>query len=132
MANRREIVHSKPGGFNHQGVMADGVKAGGLIFFSAIRGFDKNFKMSDDPEEQARQAFQNLGDFLEGAGIGWDQVAKVNLYLKDLKHREAFQIVWAEHFPTDPPARMAIQVDDANAVPGGNAYFMMDVIAVAP
>ena len=37
-----------------------------------------------------------------------------------------------EYFPETPPARIAIKVADANAQPGGNAHFALDVIALAP
>jgi hypothetical protein len=35
-------------------------------------------------------------------------------------------------FPKDPPARIAIQVAGANAQPGRNAHFALDVIALDP
>jgi hypothetical protein len=37
-----------------------------------------------------------------------------------------------EYFSKDPPARIAIQVTDANAQPGRNAHFVLDVIAIDP
>jgi len=36
------------------------------------------------------------------------------------------------YFPKDPPARIAIQVAGANAQPGRNAHFALDVIALDP
>jgi 2-iminobutanoate/2-iminopropanoate deaminase len=129
----RETIHSKPGGFSHHGTIPDGVKAGGLLFVSGVRGQDPaSNEMSDDPKEQARQAFSNLQDLLEGAGATMDHVAKVTLFLSDLNTRQAFHEVWQEVFPDSAPARIAIQVADANAVPGRNAHFALDVIAVAP
>jgi hypothetical protein len=53
-------------------------------------------------------------------------------YLQDLRYRLPFHEVWLEYFPKDPPARIAIQVADANAQPGGNAHFALDVIALDP
>ena len=40
--------------------------------------------------------------------------------------------MWMEFFPTNPPARIAIGVADANAAPGGKAHYALDVIALAP
>jgi 2-iminobutanoate/2-iminopropanoate deaminase len=128
----REIVHPKPGGAAHGPGMVPGVRAAGLIFFSAIRGNAPGVPMSDDTAEQAQQAFVNLKLLLEGAGATLDHVAHVTLYLQDVDYRNAFHKVWMEHFPKDPPARIAIQVADANPVPGGKAHFALDVIAVAP
>jgi 2-iminobutanoate/2-iminopropanoate deaminase len=59
-------------------------------------------------------------------------VLQVTLYLHDLKYRLPFHDVWMEFFPKDPPARIAIQVADANAQPGRNAHFALGVIAIDP
>jgi 2-iminobutanoate/2-iminopropanoate deaminase len=60
--------------------MVTGVKAGGFIFFSAIRGRNPvTNKTSDDTHEQARQAFENLKAMCEGAGITLQHVVKVTL-----------------------------------------------------
>jgi 2-iminobutanoate/2-iminopropanoate deaminase len=110
-----------------------GIKAGGLIFFSAIRGNMPGARgFSDDTKEQARQAFENLKSLLAASGGTLEHVVKVTLYLHDLKYRTPFHEVWMEYFPKDPPARIAIRVADANTQPGGNAHFALDVIAVAP
>jgi 2-iminobutanoate/2-iminopropanoate deaminase len=130
---KREVVMAPPGGPSHGKGMVQGIKAGGLIFFSAIRGNDPvaNFE-SNDTEEQARQAFENLKVLLAVAGATLDHVVKVTLYLQDLKYRLLFHDVWMEYFPKDPPARIAIQVADANAQPGRDAHFALDVIAIDP
>lgn len=101
--------------------------------FSAIRGNDPVAgKESDDTREQARQAFENLKNLLTAAGATLQYVVKVTLYLHDLKSPLPFHDVWMECFPKDPPARIAIQVADANAQPGRNAHFALDVIALDP
>lgn len=115
------------------GGMVTGVQAGGFLFFSAIRGRNPDTNtMSDDTREQARQAFENLKAMLEGVGATLQHVVKVTLYLQDLTYRTEFHAVWMQYFPENPPARIAIQVADANASPGGNAHFALDVIALAP
>ncbi|MSP41535.1 MAG: RidA family protein [Deltaproteobacteria bacterium] len=98
-----------------------------------MRGNDPvtNFE-SNDTKEQARQAFENLKVLLAAAGAGLEHVVKVTLCLQDLKYRLLFHDVWMEYFPKDPPARIAIQVADANAQPGRNAHFALDVIAIDP
>lgn len=129
----REPIPVAAGGPGHGAGMTAGVKAGGLIFLSAIRGNRPgDRKLSDDTREQARQAFENIKALLEGAGGSLDHVVKVTLYLHDLKYRTPFHEVWMEYFPTNPPARIALQVADTNTQPGGNAHFALDVIAVAP
>lgn len=136
MGKVREIIHPTPGGASHGTGMVPGVKAGGLLFFSAVRGNGPRgegpSRMSDDPTEQAEQAFTNLRLLLEGAGATLDHVTKVTVFFQDLRTRPAFHQVWMKTFPEDPPARSAMQVANASATPDGNAHFVMDVIAVAP
>ena len=129
----RQVVHPKPGGSAHGVGMVPGVKAGGMLFFSAVRGGGPGRgEWSDDTKEQARLAFLNLKLLLEGAGATFDHVAKVTVYFQDLNYRQPFHEIWMETFPVDPPARTAMQVANASANPQGNAHFVMDVIAVAP
>lgn len=113
--------------------MVPGVKAGGFLFLSAIRGrYPGGHDMPEDPLDQARQALRNLEAVLSGSGATLAHVVKVTLYLHDLEMRKPFHQAWMEFFPTDPPARIAVGVADANASPGGKAHFALDVIALAP
>lgn len=128
----REAIVSPEGTGNGPG-MTPRVKAGGLLFFSAIRGRKSGErKFSEDTEEQARVAFENLKTNLAAAGATLDHVVKVTLYLHALEYRAGFHKVWMEYFPTNPPARIAVRVADSNAQPGEGAHFALDVIAVAP
>ena len=112
--------------------MVSGVKAGGFIFFSAIRGRNpKTRQFSDDTREQARQAFDNLKLMLEHEGLTLRHVVKVTMYLNDLEMRDPIHEIWKEYWPVDPPARTAMQVLNANANPKANAHFVLDVIALA-
>jgi 2-iminobutanoate/2-iminopropanoate deaminase len=113
--------------------MVPGVRAGGFLFLSAIRGRDpRSNTMPDDPFEQAVQALENVKAVLAGSGASLAHVVKVTLYLSDLEKRHAFHEAWQMMFPIDPPARIAVGVADANAAPGGNAHYALDVIALAP
>jgi 2-iminobutanoate/2-iminopropanoate deaminase len=88
--------------------------------------------MVEEPLAQARQALRNVEAVLVAAGATRTHVVKVTLYLHDLERRKEFHQAWMEFFPTDPPARIAVAVADANAAPGGKAHFALDVIALAP
>lgn len=113
--------------------MVPGVRAGGFFYLSAIRGRDpRTDRMPDDPLEQARQALRNLEAVLAASGATLKHVVKVTLYLHDLERRREFHQAWMEFFPVDPPARTAVGVANANAAPGGNAHYALDVIALAP
>jgi 2-iminobutanoate/2-iminopropanoate deaminase len=102
-----------------------------LLFCNSRQPSVTNYE-SSDTKDQARQAFENLKVLLGAAGAGLEHVVKVTLYLQDLRYRLPFHDVWMEYYPKDPPARIAIQVADANAQPGRNAHFALDVIALDP
>lgn len=122
---------SPPDGPRHGVGMVPGVRAGGFLFFSAIRGRGPGAKeYAPSAEAQARQALDNLRILIEEAGGRLSDVVKVTLYLGDLRDRQEFHQVWMEYFPDDPPARIALQVADPNASPGSGALFALDVIAV--
>jgi 2-iminobutanoate/2-iminopropanoate deaminase len=130
---QRGTLKSPPDGPRHGQGMVPGVRAGGLLFFSAIRGnHPQTHEWSDDTEEQARQALENLRMLLEANGATLEHVVKVTLYLHKLEYRTAFHKVWMEYFPENPPARIALEVGNANSSPRGNAHFALDVIALAP
>jgi enamine deaminase RidA (YjgF/YER057c/UK114 family) len=65
----------------------------------------------DDPEEQVRQVFRNLGVALEAAGSDFARVVKLTVYLIDLDDLAVFRKVRDEHLgPTAPPASSLVQV----------------------
>ena len=130
---RREIIHAE-GAPGHGPGLIQGVIAGGFIFLSALRGVDPALggDVSEDPKKQAEQIFVNMKLLLAGAGATLDDVAKITVYMRNLQtDRPAFNEVWIENFPTDPPARHAVEVVDIGR-PGGKTLYQLDVTAVAP
>jgi 2-iminobutanoate/2-iminopropanoate deaminase len=114
---KREVVMAPAGGPSHGKGMVQGIKAGGFIFFSAIRGnHPVTNHESSDTKEQARQAFENLKVLLGAAGAGLEHVVKVTLYLHDLRYLLPFHEIWLEYSPNDPAGTYRnSSVADANA-----------------
>ena len=54
---------------------------------------------------EGRQALRNLARALEAAGSGLGEVAKVTVYLTDVGNFPTLNELFAEFFPTNPPAR---------------------------
>jgi 2-iminobutanoate/2-iminopropanoate deaminase len=77
-------------------------------------------------EEQTRQALANLRAVLEAAGSGLDRVVKMTVFMTDLGLFKRMNAVYAEHFPSAPPARSAVQVV---ALPLG-AAIEMEAVAI--
>lgn len=61
-------------------------------------------------EAQARATFAALRGTLQDAGMTWADVTSVTVYLTDLADMAAMNTVFRGVFPTDPPARVTIQV----------------------
>ena len=84
MARRNMIKSDKLG--SHNNPIPTGVVIGNVILPSVISGAGPD-GISGDPEEQIRQAFENLRNVMEAAGGSTDNVGKVIFYLKDFSHR---------------------------------------------
>ncbi len=62
-----------------------------------------------DARAQTRQVLSNVLSILREAGAGPEDVLKCNVYLADMRYFQAMNEVFAETFPTDPPARTTVQ-----------------------
>jgi 2-iminobutanoate/2-iminopropanoate deaminase len=134
-SNRRKtIIRGVEGGQLHTSPIPQGVRAGGFIFLSALRGVTPGTAGVDEEnaEKQARQLFANLESTLAGIGATLDDVVKVAVYMRDLQRdRPVFNKVWGEYFGDSPPARHAVQVGDIGDAQGKTLY-MIDVTALDP
>ena len=69
----------------------------------------------------------NVKGVLEAAGSGLDRVVKMTVFMTDLGDFKRMNAVYAEYFPSAPPARSAVQVA---ALPLG-ADIEMEAVALA-
>jgi reactive intermediate/imine deaminase len=66
---------------------------------------------ADDPAEQVRQVFRNLGAALSAAGSDFTRVVKLTVYLTDLDDLAVFRQVRDEYLdPSASPASSLVQV----------------------
>lgn len=61
-------------------------------------------------EEQTRRVLQNLSQVLQAAGTSMERVVKTTVFLLDMNDFVRMNAVYAEFFPTNPPARSTVQV----------------------
>ena len=88
------------------GPYSHAVRAGDFLFVSGQAGADPaTGKLDPDFRTQCRQAFANLVTVLRAAGSAPEHVVKTTVYLTDTKNFAAMNEIFAETFPTDPPAR---------------------------
>jgi reactive intermediate/imine deaminase len=89
----------------------DAVRAGDLLFVSGALGVDGSGQLVDGGVvAQARQVFANLGAVLAAAGVGFESVVKVTVYLTDVDDRPAVNEVRKEVFGATRPASTLVEV----------------------
>ena len=75
---------------------------------------------------QTRQTMENLKNVLEAAGTSLDRVVKTSIYLTDIGNFAEMNAVYAEFFPSDPPARSTVEI---GPLPKG-ALVEIDAVAI--
>jgi 2-iminobutanoate/2-iminopropanoate deaminase len=112
------------------GPYSAGIIANHLIFTAGQIGIDpaSGSLVEGGVQAETRQALTNLRSILEDAGSMLDQVVKTTVFLRDINDFAAMNVVYAEFFVQDPPARSAVQVA---ALPKGAAV-EIEAVAVLP
>jgi 2-iminobutanoate/2-iminopropanoate deaminase len=111
----------RPGAPYSQAVMA-----GDLLYLSGNIGQDPaTSKVPPAFLDEARQALDNLGRVLKAAGLGWEDVVKVNVYVEDMGRYDEFNALYTKTLPAPYPARTFLAVAD---IPGGG---QVEIEAVA-
>ena len=59
---------------------------------------------------QTRQSLENVKAVLAGAGLTMENIVKTTVFLKDMNDFAAMNEVYAAFFPSEPPARSAVEV----------------------
>jgi 2-iminobutanoate/2-iminopropanoate deaminase len=103
------------------------VRAGELLFVAGQAGIvpETGQPAPGGFEAEARQAFANLRTVLDAAGSGLGHVVKTTTFVASVDDVAMANQLYAEHFPTDPPARSTPIV----ALPRG-LRFSIEAIAV--
>ncbi len=112
------------------GPYSQAVRVGNLVFTAGQVGLVPGTKEFAGPDiaSQTRQVLKNIQGILEAAGSGLEHVVKTTVFLQDIAEWPAMNAVYAEFFPTNAPARSAVQVA---ALPLG-AKVEIEVVAEVP
>jgi 2-aminomuconate deaminase len=82
-----------------------------------------------DIETQTRSVFENIRIILEEAGLTWQDMVDVTVFLTNMKDDfPVYNKLWAEYFHTNPPCRTTVEI---NCLPTPIAI-ELKVIAVYP
>jgi enamine deaminase RidA (YjgF/YER057c/UK114 family) len=107
----KEIILSntpiKPGA-----ILSPATKAGGFVYTAGLVGNLPDGSVVEGMEAQARVVLDKLKAIVTNAGGTLEDVLRSEIFLVDLSEKPLFDKVWKEYFPTNPPARMAIQITE--------------------
>jgi len=108
---KREIIHSDRAP-KAVGPYSQAVKAGPFVFVSGQIPLDPSTGqvVQGDVTVQAERVLQNLQAVLEAAGASLADAVRVTVYLKDMNDFKAMNEIYARYFPSDPPARVTVEV----------------------
>ena len=109
------------------GPYSQAVDAGDLVFLSGQLGLvpETGELAEGGLEGQARQMLENVRAVLAEAGLDFSHVVKTLVFLTDLGNFAAFNAIYAEVVPSNPPARSCVEL---SALPKGGLV-EMEVIA---
>src|SRR5438477_3258358 len=104
----KRAVYNLPGLSPEGAVSPDLVKVGNLFFTSSVRGVDRaTGELPHDPAAQFLNAWHNLGELVEGAGLSTDNIGLVTNFIDSQEYRPHINHGWLELFgePDNRPAR---------------------------
>jgi 2-iminobutanoate/2-iminopropanoate deaminase len=93
------------------GPYSQAVRVGDFLFLSGQIAINPETGevVTETFEAQVRQIFNNIKAVLNAAGADFVNVVKTTVFLKNMDNFAEMNKIYAEFFPTDPPARSAIQ-----------------------
>ena len=94
------------------GPYSQAVEAGGFVFVSGQIPIDPNTGsvVQADIKEQTHLVMENAKKILAAAGCQMSAVVKSTVYLKNMSDFAAVNEVFGSYFPSEPPARAAVEV----------------------
>jgi 2-iminobutanoate/2-iminopropanoate deaminase len=87
-------------------------KGAGLVFVSGLPPFDLNTGqlVRGDIRVQTRQCLENMKAAVLAAGSTLEKVLKVTVLVSNCAYWDDINAIYAEYFPSEPPARTFITV----------------------
>lgn len=93
------------------GPYSQAVQLGNLLFLSGQIPLNPAGELvTESFDAQVRQVFSNIAAVLNAAGADFSHVVKATVFLKDMGQFAEMNGIYAEFFPSDPPARSAVEV----------------------
>ena len=118
-----EGIRAPFGNYSHGIVAPPGAR---LVFCSGQLGVRADDTVPDAVEEQAEVCFDNIGAILEEAGMGFDDIVRLNAFVTRREDMPAYMHVRDRYVGTPPPASTLMVVSGFT-----RPEFLVEVEAVA-
>lgn len=105
--DRRKVV-APAGAAPGSSPLSPAIQAGGRLYLSGMTGRGPSGYAPGDLKAQARQTLENLRATLKAAGMDFDDVIDVQVYLSDIRFYQAMNEVYREMMPAPLPARATV------------------------
>ena len=94
------------------GPYSQAVLASGVLYVSGQIALDpaSGQLVQDNIETETHQVMANLQAILQEAGLGFEQVVKCTIFVKDLNNFALINNVYGSYFGQTPPARETVEV----------------------
>ncbi len=87
------------------------IEAGGVLYLSGQIALDAEGNLhTGDIATETRKVMENVGNLLRAAGLGYEHLVKVTIFLSDMAVYGAVNEVYGSYFGDVPPAREAVAV----------------------
>ena len=90
------------------GPYSQAVKVNGTLYVSGQIAAE--LSKTGDIKAETGVVMQNIGHILGAAGMGFSNVVKSTIFLKDMNDFAAVNEIYGSFFKSDPPARETVQV----------------------
>ena len=94
------------------GPYSQAIRLGDFIFCAGQAGLEPapGNLVKGGIEVETRQVLQNLAAVLDAAGSSMSRVVKTTVFITNMDEFQKMNAVYAEFFPSAPPARSTVQV----------------------
>lgn len=94
------------------GPYSQAVKAGNTLYVSGQIALDAESgeMINANITEETHQVMKNMDAVLQAAGMGFDQVVKCSIFVKDMGQFTTINEAYGMYFKQDPPARETVEV----------------------
>lgn len=109
--DKKKVIHTENAPAS-VGVYSQAIQVGNVLYLSGQIGLVPETRelAGDDLGSQTRQTLDNIKAVLEAADFSMADVVKAQVFLGDMDDYGAFNEIYVEYFPEDPPARAVVEV----------------------